>query len=54
MARTIELDIIVYEVIFIILGATGRIEKGGNIPYIEVHFIAVSCSRYYVYAINLS
>ena len=37
----------------IILEITGRIGRGGNTPYMGVHFIAVSSSRYYIYAINL-
>ena len=54
VARTIELDIIIYYVVSIILEVTGRIKRGGNIPYIGVHLIAVSSSRYCVYTINLS
>ena len=38
----------------IISGAADRIKKRGNIPYIKVHLMAVSSSRYYIYAINLS
>ena len=38
----------------IILGAIGRIGRGGNIPYIGVYFIIISSSRYYIYAINPS
>ena len=37
----------------IILEVIGKIERRGNIPYIEVHLIAVSSNRYYIYAINL-
>jgi hypothetical protein len=38
----------------IILGLIVRIGRGGNIPYIGVHLIATSDSRYYVYANNPS
>ena len=54
MARIIGLDIIAYQVIFTILEATDRTGRRGNAPYMGVYFIAISSSRYYVYAINLS
>jgi hypothetical protein len=38
----------------IILGLTVRIGRGGNAPYIGVHLIAISNSRYYVYTNNPS
>jgi hypothetical protein len=38
----------------IILGLTVKIARGSNIPYIGVHLIATSNSRYYVYADNPS
>ena len=50
MARTIGLDIVVYKVVPIILGATVRIGRKGYIPYVGVHLIAASNSRYYIYA----
>jgi hypothetical protein len=37
-----------------ILGLIVRIGRGSNIPYIGVHLIAISNSRYYVYADNPS
>ena len=54
VARTIGLDIIAYQVMPVILGAADRIEKRGNIPHIEVHFMAASSSKYYIYAANPS
>ena len=39
---------------FIILGAIAKIEKRSNIPYIGVHLIAISNSKYYVYTNKLS
>ena len=33
----------------IILRVTGKIGRGGNTPYIGVHLIVISNSRYYVY-----
>jgi hypothetical protein len=54
VARTIGLDIIAYQVIPAILGPTVRIGRGGNIPYMGVHLIVTSDSRYYVYADNPS
>jgi hypothetical protein len=38
----------------IILGLIVRIGRGGNAPYIGVHLMAISNSRYYVYANNPS
>ena len=34
------------------LGAVDRIKRRGNIPYIGVHLIAASSSKYYVYAVT--
>ena len=50
VARTIGLDIVVYKVVPIILGAIVRIGKRGYIPYVGVYLIAASNSRYYIYA----
>ena len=50
MARTIGLDIIVYKVVPIILGAIVRIGRRGYIPYIGVYLIVASNSKYYIYA----
>jgi len=38
----------------IILGTIARIERRSNILYIEVYLIAISNSRYYIYAAKLS
>ena len=38
----------------VILGAADRTEKKSNTPYIGVHFMATSSSKYYIYATNLS
>ena len=38
----------------VILGAIDRIGKKGNTPYIKVHLIAVSNSRYCIHAANPS
>jgi hypothetical protein len=38
----------------IILWLTVGIGRGGNAPYIGVHLIVISNSRYYVYADNPS
>ena len=50
MARTIGSNIIVYKVVPIMLGATVRIGRRGYTPYVGVHLIAASNSRYYIYA----
>jgi len=36
------------------LGAAVRIGRRSNTPYIGVYFMAISNSRYYIYANNLS
>ena len=50
VARTIGLDIVVYKVVPIILGATVKIGRRGYIPYVGVHLIVASNSRHYIYA----
>ena len=54
VAKIIGLDIIVYQVVFIILEAADKMGKRGNILYMGVYFIAISSSKHYVYAINPS
>ena len=54
VARTIKLDIVACQVIPIILGIVVGTVRRSNTPYIGVHFIVISNSRYYIYANNLS
>ena len=49
MARAVGLDIIVYQVILIVLIVIVRIGRRSDIPYIGVHLIVISNSRYYIY-----
>ena len=48
------LDITVYQVMPLMLETVTKIERRSNIPYMGVHLIAVSSSKYYIYAINPS
>ena len=50
VARTIGLDIIAYWAISIILKITAKIKRRSNTPYIGVYFMAISNSKYYIYA----
>ena len=53
VAKTIGLDIIACQVMPIILKTAVRIVRRNDTPYMGVHFVVISNSRYYVYADNL-